>query len=262
MTSDEVIKLLRARRYAAPEWFVLEQVTPGKFSSRFIDLVAWNIWTSRGFPIDGCEIKVARNDWLRELKNPAKAEVACDFVEAYWVAAPQGVVQLAEVPAPWGFYEIVGDKVYDRKQPVRRKRVSFDVSELAAILQRVVSSWKSPEDFGRLEERHRAELQERRVKVSGELQEARTEAREALSMLESLRGFLGNSFESDAELRKRARKLHWLLEGDDDVLQQARQSLERMANVAEKSAKELRGALAAMPAVKVPAVEAAAEPAP
>ena len=45
------------------------------------------VWPSRGLYLHGFEIKVHRNDWLRELKNPAKAEEIAGYCHFWWVVA-------------------------------------------------------------------------------------------------------------------------------------------------------------------------------
>ncbi|HYJ21079.1 MAG TPA: hypothetical protein VEW07_03530, partial [Solirubrobacterales bacterium] len=52
---------------------------------RTIDAVSLNLWPSRGMLLDGYEIKVSRSDWLRELKNPAKAEEFAGLVDRLWL---------------------------------------------------------------------------------------------------------------------------------------------------------------------------------
>jgi hypothetical protein len=54
------------------------------------------------------EIKVDRGDWKRELADPKKAEDAAKVADRFSIVAPRGVVELAEVPATWGYIEASG----------------------------------------------------------------------------------------------------------------------------------------------------------
>lgn len=74
--------------------------------NRSADAIAMSLWPSRGLDIMGFEVKVARHDWLRELKSPAKAESIAQYCDRWIVCAPVGVVKIEEVPAGWGLWEL------------------------------------------------------------------------------------------------------------------------------------------------------------
>lgn len=129
-----------AKRYAAPEFALFEQVGNGTgyTANRWADAVAMSLWPSRGLDLYGFEIKVSRSDWLRELRNPAKAEdiaAACDF----WFVAVggPGILEFAEVPAPWGVLELNGRGLRQVK-PAERRVPAAELGRpmLAAILRR------------------------------------------------------------------------------------------------------------------------------
>lgn len=72
-------------------------------SRRTIDAISLGLWPSRGMLLDGYEIKVSRGDWLRELKNPAKAEEFAGLVDRLWlVVADASIVKDGELPPGWG----------------------------------------------------------------------------------------------------------------------------------------------------------------
>lgn len=96
-----------ARRYAAPEWALMEEVAPSTGGgTRYADAVAVNLWQSRGHAVHGFEIKVSRSDWLRELKQPEKAESVYVYCDHWWIVAPRGVVKDGELPPTWGLLEL------------------------------------------------------------------------------------------------------------------------------------------------------------
>jgi len=90
------------KRYKEPEWAVFEQVGG---DTRYLDAIAVNMWRSRGYAIHGFEIKTARSDWLRELKDPEKAEPLYRYCNCWWIVAPKGIVKGGELPPNWGLLE-------------------------------------------------------------------------------------------------------------------------------------------------------------
>lgn len=95
------------RRYPAPEWALMEEVAPHTGGgTRYADAIAVNLWRSRGHAIHGFEIKVSRSDWLRELKDPSKAEPVYRYCDHWWIVAPKGVVKDGELPPTWGLLEL------------------------------------------------------------------------------------------------------------------------------------------------------------
>src|SRR4051812_18306594 len=77
ITARDLVAALE-RRVPRPEYVLLEQVrgatgiTEG--ADRSADAIAMSVWPSRGLELHGFEVKVSRGDWLRELREPAKAE--------------------------------------------------------------------------------------------------------------------------------------------------------------------------------------------
>ena len=70
---------------------------------RTIDAYAMGLWPSRGLSFYAFEIKSARSDWLRELKNPAKAEEFCELADYFYlVVGDRDIVKAGELPETWG----------------------------------------------------------------------------------------------------------------------------------------------------------------
>jgi hypothetical protein len=124
-----IYDLLRAR-HAAPEWALLEEVGERPAGNRWADGIAINLWSSRGYAIHGFEVKVSRSDWLRELKQPAKAEALFRNCDYWWLVAEKGIVKDGELPPSWGHLERRGNSLYavvaaPRLQPVPLSRAFF-----------------------------------------------------------------------------------------------------------------------------------------
>jgi hypothetical protein len=128
------------KRYPAPQYALLAQVGNGTGygANRWADALAMSLWPSRGLHLHGFEIKVYRNDWLRELKNPAKAEEIAPFCDYWWIAAPAEIVKLEELPPAWGLLEMKGARgLVQVKAAVENSAARpLDTAMVAAILRR------------------------------------------------------------------------------------------------------------------------------
>lgn len=156
VTEDLVLEAL-ARRYAAPEYAFIPHVAnaTGAGFDRTADAIAMCLYPSRGLTLHGFEIKVARSDWQRELKDPSKAEAVAQHCDYWWIVAPEGVVENWELPLTWGYLPYRNGNIA-RPIPARRpleppKNVSRKF--LAAILRADSKDWtlnlKSEYDRGR-----------------------------------------------------------------------------------------------------------------
>ena len=141
--SVAVIKALMRKRYSSPEWALAFEVADatGGNARRSADAVAMNLWPSRGLAIHGFEFKSRRNDWLRELKNPAKAESVAQYCDHWWLVAIQGVVKPGELPSGWGLIEVYGKDGREAFQVLREpeKRLATPVSRefMAALFRKL-----------------------------------------------------------------------------------------------------------------------------
>ncbi len=115
MTSAEIIARLRDRYQLSDGWVTMSEVTPPGTSRRF-DFMAIQGWQSRGRVSMGFEVKVSRSDWLRELKEVAKAEPLVPLCTHWWVVAPPDVVKLEEMPATWGLLTVHAEQMRAAKQ--------------------------------------------------------------------------------------------------------------------------------------------------
>lgn len=116
-TADQIFALLAQRRFSRPEYVILGQVAnrTGGGVSRYMDGVALSLWPSRGVRLHAIEIKVDRSDWLREAKDPKKAEDIARFAHHMWLVVDGTrtrpvIDDVGEVPAAWGLLEIRDQK--------------------------------------------------------------------------------------------------------------------------------------------------------
>lgn len=111
ITAATVRALLR-ERYGQPAWAFFEEVRnkTGAMGDRYVDALALSLWPSNGLDLVGFEIKVSRSDWLRELKDPSKANAFQRWCDRWFVVAPEGIVHRIELPSRWGLLEVVTNK--------------------------------------------------------------------------------------------------------------------------------------------------------
>lgn len=94
------------KAYPAPAWTVLEELrdsTGWAGRGQAADAFAFGTWPSRGFRVIGFEIKSFRGDWLRELKDPEKAEGLAKFADEWWLIANTDCAREEEIPMTWGW---------------------------------------------------------------------------------------------------------------------------------------------------------------
>ncbi len=135
--SSYVRQALRVK-YAAPEWALLEEVhnrTGG--GTRSADAIAMNLWESHAFRIIGFEIKVSRSDWLRELKDPSKADVIAAYCDMWFIVATPDIVKEDELPPAWGLQVLKGNGLHIvKKAPLLEDRKALDRRFVAAMVRR------------------------------------------------------------------------------------------------------------------------------
>lgn len=137
--SEALLFSLLRKRYAPPAWVLLPGVRDGtgSYASRTADGLAMGTWPSRGLELIGFEIKSHRNDWLRELKAPEKAEAICRFCDRWFiVASSDDIVKLEELPPTWGLLVASGKRgLVARKDAPVLTPAPMNRKFLAAVLR-------------------------------------------------------------------------------------------------------------------------------
>jgi hypothetical protein len=140
----EQVRLLLRDRYAQPEWALMEEVANGTGTSatNYADAIAMNMFESRGLEIHGFEIKVSRQDWLRELASAGKAEAIQQFCDRWWVVAPADVVKLDELPPTWGLLTVSkeGDRMRQTRAAPKLEPQTLPRGFVAAMLRNVAKA--------------------------------------------------------------------------------------------------------------------------
>jgi len=113
-SAPPTIDMALRERYAPPAYEVLFEIpnATGGRHNRTADALAFSLWPSRGLEIYGFEIKCHRSDWLRELKDPHKAETFWRYCDRWFlVVNDKSVVQAGELPKTWGLLALSGGKL-------------------------------------------------------------------------------------------------------------------------------------------------------
>jgi hypothetical protein len=143
LAESDMLALL-AERHQAPAWAFLRHVAngTGRHQGRTADALAMSLWPSRGLELHGFEVKVYRSDWLRELKDPAKADEIASRCHRWWVVASStDVVKLEELPARWGLMVADGKGLKVAREAPLVEPVPLDHVFLAAILRRAAEAF-------------------------------------------------------------------------------------------------------------------------
>jgi hypothetical protein len=144
VTESDVIDALHARygqRFGnGPRYAVASGVRShaGHSMRRTADLIAMDLWPSRGLALHGHEVKVSRSDWLRELAEPDKAAEFIPYMNYWWAAVSDpGIVRDGELPDGWGLMVMRGGRLAVAVQAPRRDAELLSPSRLGALLRAV-----------------------------------------------------------------------------------------------------------------------------
>jgi hypothetical protein len=145
--TDCVILDRLEKRYSRPHWVFLRELRndTGFQSTRACDALAVGMYHSRGQLLIGFEKKVSRSDWLRELKEPAKAEAIAQFCDYWNVVIPDpSIVNLDELPPTWGLLYVKGSVIKILKDAPTLSPRPLDRGMLAAIIERSIEQAIKP----------------------------------------------------------------------------------------------------------------------
>lgn len=143
----EIEALLRSRYPANTHTLLFEVRNDAGFrADRSCDALAMGLWPSRGLKLSGFEIKRSRADWLKEYRQPEKAESFSVFCDEWWIVAGDGsIVQADELPERWGLLVAKGQRLECVKPaPKNPTPEPLDRGLLAAMFKRAQSQFAAP----------------------------------------------------------------------------------------------------------------------
>jgi hypothetical protein len=163
LTTEELHERLE-RRVCGPEGqghsaYLFKEVC---LDDRRVDAVSVGLWKSRGFKIEGFELKTNRRDWLKEFEDHGKAEPAMALCDHFWLVTNPGVLHPHELPDNWGLLLSAGRRrhlVVEKPAPkLHDEPVSIDRGLLANFIKHAASlRWQAEHEIRekiKAEERH------------------------------------------------------------------------------------------------------------
>ncbi len=141
LSSGDIVKLLRAKYKTEKNGFnpavILEQVPDGTgwMQSRWIDAVVFQLWDSKGLTRSAFEIKVSRQDFIRELNNPAKHQWCLEYFHQFWFVGPKDIIQLEELPKYAGWMYPRGQQLCIGKNAPMNQKPKLDDKMLAGFMR-------------------------------------------------------------------------------------------------------------------------------
>jgi len=138
LTEQKIFELLK-RRWPWPAYVMLPQVgnSTGFACRRYADAVVVSTYPSRGIYAIGVEIKTSRSDWRKELAEPEKAEAVLKYCLYWYVVAPKGLLNPAEIPEQWGLIECDSRSTRIIKRAPKLKPVAPTWEFMAAVTRRL-----------------------------------------------------------------------------------------------------------------------------
>lgn len=142
LTSKQCLEAIHRLHFESLEWAVFEEFYPGTGTSSMsgsrLDAFVLNCWPSGGYTSIAYEIKVSRQDFLNEIKAPAKRRLALLISNQFYFVTPVGLVQPAEIPVECGLREVMPDlSIRHTKSAPQRDRLPATWALMAALARRV-----------------------------------------------------------------------------------------------------------------------------
>jgi len=191
LTEQKIFELLK-RRWPWPAYVMLPQVgnSTGFACRRYADAVVVSTYPSRGIYAIGVEIKTSRSDWRKELAEPEKAEAVLKYCLYWYVVAPKGLLNPAEIPEQWGLIECDSRSTRIIKRAPKLKPVAPTWEFMAAVTRRLAEHVITMEEHERLlqEERERSAEDAKKAMELRIVQHELNELKEAVARFERASG--------------------------------------------------------------------------
>lgn len=203
-TEDEVFRALETVHPGPDKWTLVPHLPDATSfdKCRTVDAMAFGCWRSVGIAVHGYEIKVSRGDWLRELQDPEKSFAFSNRCNYWWIAAPEKIVKLEELPAHWGLREVFktedGYSVKIRKPATFNDKPVFDMPFVVALARACYR--KSPDRVADQREIDEAYQRGRRETLKAKATETPWEIRNLKNELSQLKDAVA-AFESAAGIK-------------------------------------------------------------
>lgn len=216
-------------------------------ASRSADALAFGMYVSRGQVIIGFEVKVSRSDWLRELKDPAKADPIaryCDYFNLVVPATGPGVCAVNELPPPWGLIQVDVEKAKTKtiKKAEKLEAAPITRSFLCAIVKQAMDSIGVPGQSALLQARENGfrEGQKSAEENSSYRMKQLVDLEEQVNAFREKSGIDISSYSDGRELGEAVTVVRKVIHGNHSVIF----NLEHMEGALQRSLKQVQGDIA------------------
>lgn len=136
------------KRYSGDGYAILWEVgnATGAHCHRHADALVMSLWPSRGLTLQGFELKCSRTDWLKELKDPEKADAIARYCHGWSVVVTdQKIIQPGELPSTWGLWilDAAGELKMVKMATENQHQIPLDWRFMAAVLRQAGNHEKS-----------------------------------------------------------------------------------------------------------------------
>ena len=188
------VKAAILKRYPADAFALAWEVgnSTGFACNRHADAIAMSLWPSRGLDLVGFEFKASRSDWLKELRQPAKADSFIRYCDHWWlVVTDAAIVKDGELPTTWGLLALKKSALRVVKAAPKLAPIAMDRAFMAALLRGCSKPAVASDKAALLEARNKgyAEAKERYEDEAKRRLEARDQLRAKIAKFESDAGF-------------------------------------------------------------------------
>ncbi len=140
MSSGDVIAILH-KKYSQPEWLFIPELRLGSgygnFREKRIDAWTLNCFPSKNFIKLAFEIKVSRQDFLREIANPDKSKAYMRVCNEFYFATIEGVAKEEEIPDRCGWFLISETGASLKKKAEWHECPPIDWAFVASVFRRI-----------------------------------------------------------------------------------------------------------------------------
>jgi hypothetical protein len=238
-----------AKNYQFPHFAFMREFrdATGFDAIRSADALAFGMYVSRGQVIIGFEVKVSRSDWLRELKDPAKADPIaryCDYFNLVVPATGPGVCAISELPSPWGLIQVDVEKARTKiiKKAEKLDAAPITRSFLCAIVKQAMDSIGVPGQTALNQARDEGfrEGQKLAEENSGYRMKQLADLEEQVNAFREKSGIDINSYSEGKQLGEAVMIVRKMMRGDRDAIF----DLEQAEEALKHSLKQVQGNIA------------------
>lgn len=148
----DLLDALRAR-YPRDSYALFRNIrnaTGFQRGARYADALVMSLWPSRGLELIGFEIKISRQDWLKELNQPEKAEEFYRYCDKWWLlVSDTAIVHPGELPSTWGLLAPRGRRLAAKVEAPQLNPQPLSKEFLASLLRTIEKEQTSEVDIER-----------------------------------------------------------------------------------------------------------------